>query len=100
MSVFAVHYTYTDDTAARDEIRPAHRAFLGDLADTGTVVLSGPLAAAEGRPDAALIVVRAADADEVRARLSEDPFQINGIVAQVEVRGWNPVLGELSGALA
>ncbi len=100
MSLFAVQYTYIDDAAARDASRPAHRAYLGELADAGTVVLSGPLAAVEGAPDAALIVVRAASEADARARLAEDPFQVDGVVAQVDVRGWNPVLGELFAALA
>ncbi|QIK71049.1 hypothetical protein G7070_00565 [Propioniciclava coleopterorum] len=99
MSLFAVQYTYIDDTARRDEVRASHRAHLGELADAGTVVLSGPLAGREGSPDAALIVVRATSEEDARARLAEDPFQVNGIVAHVDVRGWNPVLGELFAAL-
>lgn len=99
MSLFAVQYTYIDDTAARDAVRADHRAYLGELADAGTVVLSGPLAAREGNPDAALIVVRATSESDARARLTDDPFQVNGIVANVDVRGWNPVLGELFAAL-
>mgnify|MGYP001164727448 CR=1 FL=1 len=99
MSLFTVQYTYTDDTALRDQVRPAHRAYLGDLAAEGTVVLSGPLAPVEGQSDAALLVVRAESAEDAAARLSSDPFQVNGVVANIDVREWKPVLGELFAAL-
>lgn len=99
MSLFAVHYTYTDDTARRDEVRGDHRAYLGELADAGAVVLSGPLSPLEGEPDAALILVRATSATEALARLAEDPMQVNGLVANVTARGWNPVLGSIVDAL-
>lgn len=100
MSLFAVHYTYTDDTARRDEVRSAHRGYLCELAAAGTVVLSGPLAAREGMPDAALILVRATSETEAIARLADDPMQINALVANVTVRGWNPVLGSMFEALS
>ncbi|MFP5336206.1 MAG: hypothetical protein ACLGIV_12940 [Actinomycetes bacterium] len=48
MPVFALHYAYTDDTAARDE----HRAYLSRLADEGVVLAPGPYA--PGGPDGAL----------------------------------------------
>ena len=93
MSLFAVHYTYSDDTESRDEHRPAHRDFLGGLAGEGVVVLSGPYAAVDEAPDAALLVVQGASAAEVVELLREDPFQQQGLVEQVAVREWTPVLG-------
>ena len=50
MSLFTVWYTYSDDTALRDTVRPDHRAFLGELAAEGTIVLSGPVSSPEGAP--------------------------------------------------
>lgn len=93
MSVFAVHYSYSDDTAARDEHRPAHREFLGRLAQEGVVLLSGPYAAVEEAPDAALIVCSGESAAELVELLREDPFQQQGLVEQVAVREWTPILG-------
>lgn len=88
--IFAVQYTYLDDIAALDEHRPAHRAFLGELADQGELLLSGPLKA--GTPSA-LLIVRGQHAEEVRSLLRRDPFQVQSLVTQVEVHPWNPVLG-------
>lgn len=94
MSLFVVHYTYSDDTAARDEHRPAHREFLGGLADEGTVLLSGPYADVEEAPDAALLLLRGDSAATLAELLREDPFQQQGLVEQVAIREWTPVLGQ------
>lgn len=93
MSLFAVHYSYSDDTAARDEHRPAHREFLGALAAEGVVLMSGPYASVEGAPDAALLLLRGSSAAELVELLREDPFQQQGLVDQVAVREWTPVVG-------
>lgn len=93
MTIFAVHYSYSDDTGARDEHRPAHREFLGALAGEGVVLLSGPYATVDEAPDAALLLVRGDSAAEIVELLREDPFQQQGLVEQVAVREWTPVLG-------
>lgn len=90
MSVYAVRYDYSEQAAARDEHRPAHRAFLAALADDGALLLSGPFA---DSPDGALIVLEADDAEAARALLREDPFQQQGLVESVTVREWALVLG-------
>lgn len=101
MSIFAVHYTYSDDKEALDEHRPAHREFLGGLAADGVVLLSGPYAAVEEVPDAALLLLRGESAADLVELLREDPFQQQGLVEQVAVREWTPVLGAWrTGALA
>lgn len=90
MTVYAVTYDYSDDEAARDEHRPAHRAFLGTLADEGALLFSGPFA--DDVPGA-LLVVQGDDEGAVRELLREDPFQQLGLVARLGVRAWTPVLG-------
>lgn len=101
MSLFVVHYTYSEDTAARDEHRSAHREFLGGLAAEGTVLLSGPYATIEEAPDAALLLLRGDSAADLAELLREDPFQQQGLVEQVAIREWIPVLGAwFDGALA
>ncbi|MGD8199204.1 YciI family protein [Ornithinimicrobium sp. W1679] len=93
MAIFAVHYTYSDDTEARDEHRSAHREFLGALASEGVVLISGPYAEVDEAPDAALILLRGDSAAELVELMREDPFQQQGLVEQVAVREWTPVLG-------
>ena len=101
MSIFAVHYSYSDDTAARDEHRPRHREFLGALAAEGVVLMSGPYADVPEAPDAALLLLRGGSAAEIVELLRQDPFQQQGLVEQVAVREWTPVLGTwVEGALS
>jgi uncharacterized protein YciI len=96
MTVYAVQYRYSDDAAARDEHRPAHRAFLGSLADEGTLLASGPMGPDTDGADGALLVVREEDPQQVLELLREDPFQQQGLVEQVTVREWTIVLGAWS----
>lgn len=93
MSLFAVHYTYSDDSAGRDEHRSAHRAFLGGLADEGVVLASGPLAG-EGT-DQALILVEHDSTESARELLRQDPFAQQGLIEAVDVREWDVVIGDI-----
>jgi len=57
----------------------------------GFVLLGGPL---EGSADV-LLIVRAASADEVRARLAKDPWEGTSLLRTVRVAPWNLRLGSL-----
>ncbi|MFP5415680.1 MAG: YciI family protein [Actinomycetes bacterium] len=100
MSVYAVQYTYADNAEGLDAHRASHRDFLRGLGREGVVLLSGPMAAGVGQPDAALLLVQADGPDEILRRLADDPFQEEGLVENVEIRGWNPVLGAWFDGLA
>ncbi|RRD45636.1 YciI family protein [Tessaracoccus sp. OH4464_COT-324] len=88
MSYFAVHYTYSTDQARLDEVRPQHRAFLGQQPN---LVASGPLLGTS--PGRALLVFRAQSADDLAAQLDQDPFRVAGLIVEREILGWHPVLG-------
>src|SRR5512147_2816793 len=74
----------------------AHADFMNALEAEGFVLLGGTLDAAEGAgapgaradtgPGAALLVVRARDAEEVRWRLAADPWAKAGLLAVESVR--------------
>ncbi|MDF3310800.1 YciI family protein [Rhodococcus koreensis] len=97
MTYFVVDYTYTAETASgRDTHRAAHRAWLGDLVDTGTVLTCGPY----GDDSGAFIIAAADTADTVRQLLTEDPFVVHGLVPAQRIVQWTPVLGALSSAVA
>ncbi|WP_182113808.1 MULTISPECIES: YciI family protein [unclassified Actinotalea] len=97
MTVFAVLYTYDDQVADRDRVRPEHRRFLADLYAAGRLLASGPFTGptegSDHEPDGALLLVRADDASAVRALLDPDPFAVAGLVAARDVRPWQPVFG-------
>ncbi len=63
----------------------AHASFMDALVDEGFVVLGGPLDDGEH----ALLVVDAADEDEVRERLGGDPWAPTDILAIGTVRRWS-----------
>ncbi|MFF1356708.1 YciI family protein [Streptomyces sp. NPDC058297] len=98
MPVFAVTYTYIDDTAARDAVRPAHREFLGALVEQGINLVSGPFAA--GEAPGALFLFRAADKQSALAATEQDPFRVQGLVSDVSAREWTPVIGPLADQLS
>jgi uncharacterized protein len=94
MNVYAITYVYARDSGvARDRVRPAHREHLEALCADGAVLVSGPLPATDDAPDGALIVVRAPSAGAATALLDTDPFRREGLVAEVSVREWVPVIG-------
>ncbi|WP_061965996.1 YciI family protein [Demequina aurantiaca] len=86
MTNYMVEYTYTDDAASRDAIRPEHRAYLDSLVGTGQMLAYGRFG--EDGPAGALLLVAAASAAEVESLLAEDPFVKNGIVGSHRVREW------------
>jgi uncharacterized protein YciI len=71
----------------------AHAAFMNGLAEQGFVVLGGPL---EGTPDV-LLIIRAGTADDVRARLADDPWATSDLLQVTRVVPWTLRLGALGG---
>jgi uncharacterized protein YciI len=69
----------------------AHAAFMNALQKNGFVVLGGPL---EGTVDVVLIV-RAESAEEVHARLADDPWSRDGLLRIARVAPWTLRLGSL-----
>ena len=98
MAHFAVEYVYTADTAKRQEVRPAHRAFLAAQkgGEEGGVRLlaSGPWTNDTG----ALLVFEAEDEAALRAVLEHDPIAEADLVSRVRINTWNPVLGPWAAA--
>lgn len=93
MSLSIVEYTYAaNSAAARDEHRPAHRAWLSDLVERGVVLSSGPTTDGSG----AFIIVNNTDSDAISILFTHDPFATAGLVDEVRIVGWNPVLGQFS----
>ncbi|MDT0327571.1 YciI family protein [Nocardiopsis lambiniae] len=95
MAVYAITYVYAENSdAARDEHRPAHREYLGGLTEQGINLCSGPFGAQDA--PGALLLFRADSAEEVLALTEKDPFRLEGVVTDVQVREWIPVLGPLA----
>ncbi|HKU35716.1 MAG TPA: YciI family protein [Paenarthrobacter sp.] len=93
MTVFAVEYVYVAESGAlRDEARPAHRAWLGDLAGEGKLLASGPYGDGAG----ALLIFKSQDEAELNDLLKQDPFADAGAIAGIRTMEWSPIIGLLS----
>ncbi len=69
----------------------AHAALMDAFVAGGFVLLGGPL---EGTQDV-LLVVRAADEEEVRSRFSTDPWLVQGVRRISALHPWTLRLGSL-----
>jgi uncharacterized protein YciI len=70
-----------------------HAAFMDRLVDDGFIILGGPVGegnpAGEGEPpDETLHAVEAADEDEIRARLAQDPWARAGLLRVGTIEPW------------
>jgi hypothetical protein len=99
MTLFAVWATDREGAlAAREHVRPAHRARLRDPAPHAVeVVLAGPTFDREGGAmNGTLLVVAAASVEAVRAFVEADPYVEAGVYAGVDIRPWHCGLGPLA----
>ncbi len=69
----------------------AHAAFMDGLHSEGFALLVGPLEGASK----ALLIIRAENADEINARLADDPWSNNGLLWTSEIWPWTLRLGSL-----
>lgn len=88
MTVYAVEYTYTNDTETLDRVRPEHRRYLRERLAQGVLLASGPFASG-----GALLLVSARTPENLDAFLADDPFAAARVIASVTTREWNPVIG-------
>jgi uncharacterized protein YciI len=91
MTTFTIEYAYDERSDARDEHRPAHRAYLASCAQDGTMLAYGRYDD-DGAPGA-LLVCEASDIDEVEKLVAGDPFVRAGLVPEHRIRVWPAVFG-------
>jgi uncharacterized protein YciI len=89
MPVFAlstVHGPGWDDTRPIREQHAwdKHAAFMDGLVDVGFIILGGPL----GDGSRTLHVVEAADEQEIRTRMAEDPWASMGLLRVGAIEPW------------
>ncbi|GAA3557654.1 YciI family protein [Amycolatopsis ultiminotia] len=87
MAWYLVEIRYAPEKLA--EVRPRHRAYLNEHAAQGRVVVAGPLADDTG----GLVLWEAEDEAALTELIDNDPYYLEGVVAQRSVREFRPVLG-------
>ena|SRR3712207_2410179 len=86
---------FEDDPAKADvrpRLMPEHLAFLARNA--ARILEAGPLVEADGAPAGGLWIVEAADAEEARALVEQDPFWPTGLRRSVRVLAWRRVFAD------
>ena len=66
------------------EARDEHAEFMDGLVGDGFVILGGPV----GDGEQTLHLIRAADEDEIRARLAADPWALAGLLQIGTIEPW------------
>ena len=90
-------YKYVDDILERrGEFRDAHLSLALQAQREGRVVFGGAFA---DPVDQALIVFKADSSDDAAdwaaAFVAADPYVLNGLVTEMEVRQWSVVVGDI-----
>lgn len=101
MAIFAIHYTYPDDTTELMRVRADHREWLseqpgllvGGMYQAGRDEVSQGSATTEEPANAALIVYAADSLAELISTFDEDPYWARGLIRRRVVREWNPTVG-------
>ncbi|MEE1756037.1 YciI family protein [Streptomyces sp. SP18CS02] len=89
MAKFVVEFEYNVDRAGRQGLHPAHAENLYRLADSGVLLLGGPLVG----ENAGLLLYEVADRDELQRILDDEPYVKGGVVARTRIREWGPGKG-------
>jgi uncharacterized protein YciI len=97
MSCFAVIReagpAWADGGIAAQPAVDDHARFMNALADEGFVLYAGPLAGTEQGRLRALLVINAADTDEIHRRLADDPWTTSNRLRITSVEPWNVLVG-------
>lgn len=90
MAVFIVHYDHPNEAGWQQQLLP-HIHYLQDLLAENVLLASGPL------PDetvkSAMLIISAADEDDLKAIVARDPFAEHGLIENMTVTKWDPIFG-------
>jgi uncharacterized protein YciI len=91
MPYFALRYQVVPDyITRRTQFRNEHIALARAAHERGELVMAGAFA---DPPDGALLIFRGADKAPAESFAKNDPYVINGLVTQWDVRPWTVVIG-------
>jgi uncharacterized protein len=91
MNYYVYILTIVVDRSVYERELPAHRAYLRQLSDDGTLVLSGPFADRRG----GMVLIRAESEAAARAIAEADPLVKSGMDTY-ELRQWRITGGDLA----
>lgn len=87
MSWFVAELRYADPVR-RAEVRPAHLAYVRELAERGALVLAGPWTDGTG----SMMIYEVPSEAEATQLLAQDPYSQSGVIELIRLREWSPVI--------
>ncbi|HWD04683.1 MAG TPA: YciI family protein [Amycolatopsis sp.] len=87
MAWYLVEIRYVTGKVA--DVRPRHREWLNQRSAEGSVVVAGPFADDSG----GLVLWQAEDETALKQVIDQDPYQLEGVIAERTVREYKPVIG-------
>jgi uncharacterized protein YciI len=90
MPLFIITYSHPDPIGWQQHLMP-HIGWLQDQLVDGSLIASGPFRDEDGHE--ALLIMQAEDAAAMRGVIDSDPFMIEGQVADLSIRRWDPIFG-------
>ncbi|MBN9746297.1 MULTISPECIES: YciI family protein [Amycolatopsis] len=88
MAWYLVEIRYVQEKLA--DVRPRHRDYLKEHVEAGRVAVAGPLADNSG----GLVLWQAEDEAALAELIDNDPYALEGVVAERSVREFKPLLGD------
>jgi uncharacterized protein len=86
---FVLLYESADDVAAKAPLHfPAHLARIKEFQSRGEILMVGTFADPQAQGAMGVFPTR----ESVEAFVADDPFLINGVVKNYEIREWNEIL--------
>lgn len=90
MPLFAITYAHPDEEGWRRHLA-AHVGWLQDRLADRALLASGPFT---GEPQkTALLIMAAPDREAIEALIATDPFAVEGLIADMTIREWDPIFG-------
>jgi uncharacterized protein YciI len=90
MRVFIVTYEHPDNEGWQQHLMP-HLTWLQDRLQDGSLIASGPFSEADVK--SALLIMSAPDQATLESIIATDPFAIEGLIANIPIRLWDPIFG-------
>lgn len=90
LSTLVVNYaTYVPDRGRVDASRAEHQAYADALREGGRLAMGGPLLGDDGRPAGVLLVYAVASRQQAETLAQEDPFVLEGAIADRRLAEWS-----------
>lgn len=94
MALYVVTYVHPNEQGWNKHVF-AHVLYLQDLLKAGVLLASGPFVGTAVK--SAMLVMSAANLEELLGVIAKDPFAIEGLIEDMTVTEWDPIFGAFAG---